>query len=213
MKIDTLLPASGTGFVTNNRGADEFQFGQRSTIDAAERVGEAWALDNTQPFSIGQISKKGGGAMPPHKSHQLGIDVDVRPMRTDGANSPVDINDPHYDRAKTTALISLWWEQAPVQMVLFNDKSVINAGLSRFFEGHHNHFHVRLRMRGATIKSGDRGSDVTELQTKLKITADGVFGPATQNAVEDFQAAHGLTPDGIVGPKTWKALGVEPEAQ
>ena len=209
MSVDTLLPASGTGFVTNNRGNDEFQFGQRSTIEAAQRVAEAWSLQNTQPFSIGQISKRGGGPMPPHKSHRLGIDVDVRPVRTDGENAPVEITDPHYDRAKTTALISLWWEHAPVQMVLFNDESVIKAGLSRFFDGHHNHFHVRLRLRGATIKSGDRGSDVRELQAKLGITVDGVFGPTTEVAVEEFQAAHGLTPDGIVGPKTWNALGLE----
>lgn len=209
MSVDTLLPANGTGFVTNNRGNDEFQFGQPSTIEAAKRVGEAWALTNPKPFSIGQISKNGGGPMPPHKSHRLGIDVDVRPVRTDGQNSPVSINDSEYDRAKTTALISLWWEHAPVQMILFNDNTVISAGLSRFFDGHHNHFHVRLRMRGATIKSGDRGSDVKELQTKLGITVDGIFGPTTENAVEEFQLEHGLTPDGVVGPKTWKALGVE----
>lgn len=212
MSVKTLLPASGTGFVTNNRGNDEFQFGQASTIEAAKRVGEAWAADHAQPFSIGQISKNGGGPMPPHKSHRLGIDVDVRPVRTDGQNSPVEITDSHYDRAKTTELITLWWENAPVQMILFNDNTVINAGLSRFFAGHHNHFHVRLRMRAATIKSGDRGSDVKELQTKLGITVDGVFGPTTENAVEEFQVAHNLTPDGVVGPKTWKALGVEPEA-
>lgn len=212
MSVDTPLPESGAGFVTNNRGANgEFQFGQRSTIDAALRVGAAWnGIHSQQPFSIGQISKKGGGPMPPHKSHQLGIDVDVRPMRKDGQNSPVTINDSEYDQAVTQELISLWWQQAPVQAVFFNDPAVIAAKLSRFVDGHGNHFHVRLRMRGATIRIGDRGSDVAELQTKLGVTADGHFGPGTEHAVEEFQVAHGLNPDGVVGPKTWKALGVEP---
>jgi murein endopeptidase len=208
MNIDTLLPANGVGFVTNNRGSNgEFQFGQQSTIDACLAVGMEWnASHQERPFSIGQISKKGGGPMPPHLSHRLGVDMDVRPMRTDGQNASVTIDDAAYDRATTTALIDLWWKKAPVQLVLFNDPTVIGAGLSRPSPGHGNHFHVRLRMKGATIRIKDRGSDVAELQAKLGVTADGRFGPATAHAVEEFQAAHGLTPDGVVGRDTWKAL-------
>jgi murein L,D-transpeptidase YcbB/YkuD len=36
---------------------------------------------------------------------------------------------------------------------------------------------------------------------------DGIFGPVTKTAVEQFQKSAGLTVDGIVGPKTWAALG------
>ncbi|MCM3874337.1 MAG: penicillin-insensitive murein endopeptidase [Pyrinomonadaceae bacterium] len=209
MDINTPLPESGVGFVTNNRGPNgAFQFGQKSTIDAALRVGAAWKVSHPHPFSIGQISKKGGGPMPPHQSHRLGVDVDVRPVRIDGQNSGVTIDDPAYDRAVTTALIEMWWQKAPVQLVLFNDQTVIAAGLSRAHPGHGNHFHVRLRMKGATIRIRDRGSDVAELQAKLGLTADGRFGPATVEAVEEFQAAHGLLPDGVVGRDTWAALGV-----
>jgi peptidoglycan hydrolase-like protein with peptidoglycan-binding domain len=36
---------------------------------------------------------------------------------------------------------------------------------------------------------------------------DGIFGPVTKKAVEEFQGYSGLTVDGIVGPATWAALG------
>lgn len=209
MNINTQLPANSAGFVTNNRGANgECQFGQQSTIDAALNVGTTWNGNHSQrPFSIGQISKKGGGPFPPHKSHRLGVDVDVRPMRLDGKNEPVTIADTEYDRALTTALITLWWQKAPVQSVFFNDPTAIAAGLSQFVNGHHNHFHVRLRMKGATIRIGDRGSDVAEVQTKLGLEADGRFGAVTEHAVEQFQSLNGLEPDGVVGPATWEKLG------
>ena len=208
MNIDVQLAESGTGFVTNNRcdnGA--CQFGQQSTIDAALVVGEAWNKSHSdRPFSIGQISKKGGGPFPPHKSHRLGVDVDVRPMRRDGKNEPVTITDPEFDRELTTSLITLWWQKAPVQAVFFNDPTVIAAGLGQFVNGHHNHFHVRLRMKDAAIRIGDRGSDVAEVQTILGLEADGRFGSVTQHAVEEFQANHNFDPDGVVGPNTWAAL-------
>src|SRR6266850_3541791 len=112
MNIDTQLPENGAGFVTNNRGASgEFQFGQQSSIDTAIAVAAAWhGLHSDQLFSIGQISRKGGGPFPPHKSHRLGVDIDVRPMRTDGQNQPVSIDDAKYDRTLTTELIELWWK-------------------------------------------------------------------------------------------------------
>jgi len=208
MDINTVLPENGTGFVTNNRcdnGA--CQFGQQSTIDAALAVAAAWnGQHSDRPLSIGQISKKGGGPFPPHKSHRVGLDVDVRPMRQDGENEPVTISDPEFDLALTTELIKLWWQKAPVQVVFFNEPSVITAGLSQFVNGHHNHFHVRLRAKDAVIRIGDRGSDVAEVQSILGLEPDSRFGAATQHAVEDFQTAHGLAADGVVGPKTWAAL-------
>lgn len=59
-----------------------------------------------------------------------------------------------------------------------------------------------------TIKKGSRGTDVTTLQKKLGIVADGIFGSATEQAVKSWQVRHGLIPDGIVGPSTWSSLGI-----
>lgn len=66
----------------------------------------------------------------------------------------------------------------------------------------------------ATIRRGDKGDDVTELQVMLwrlgydlgPCGVDGDFGRATQAAVKEFQKTHGLTVDGVCGPLTWDAL-------
>lgn len=56
------------------------------------------------------------------------------------------------------------------------------------------------------IQEGDTGPQVKDLQQQLGITADGIFGPKTKQAVITFQSAHGLDPDGVVGPLTEAAL-------
>ena len=59
------------------------------------------------------------------------------------------------------------------------------------------------------LKVGSQGEDVKKLQSKLGLTADGIFGNGTAAKVKEWQAANGLTADGIVGDGTWgKMFGV-----
>ena len=58
-----------------------------------------------------------------------------------------------------------------------------------------------------TLKKGCKGSDVKELQKKLKIKADGIFGDNTKSSVKKFQKTNKLTADGIVGKNTAHKLG------
>ena len=66
----------------------------------------------------------------------------------------------------------------------------------------------------ALSKYGSRGSEVTQIQTKLKRwgyykgSIDGIYGSKTVSAVKYFQRKNGLTVDGIAGPKTLKAMGI-----
>ena len=63
-----------------------------------------------------------------------------------------------------------------------------------------------------TLKYGDSGSRVTEMQTALKklgyytSSVDGRFGAGTQRAVIAFQKASGLTADGLAGSRTLELL-------
>jgi peptidoglycan hydrolase-like protein with peptidoglycan-binding domain len=63
-----------------------------------------------------------------------------------------------------------------------------------------------------TLQSATTGDAVTQVQTKLGIPADGVYGPQTKAAVKRFQRQSGLPADGIVGPATLSALGIPPTA-
>ena len=65
---------------------------------------------------------------------------------------------------------------------------------------------------GELLRSGrSRGENVTQMQEMLKgqglnLAVDGVFGPETKRAVEEFQRQNNLKVDGIVGPETQAAL-------
>src|SRR5919106_6690939 len=72
---------------------------------------------------------------------------------------------------------------------------------------------LRRRPLGSRIlRRGNRGWDVAALQFRLQRHGfppggvDGVFGPATRNAVTSFQSANGLGADGVAGPATIGAL-------
>ena len=56
------------------------------------------------------------------------------------------------------------------------------------------------------LKIGSKGKEVKELQEFLEIGADGIFGKGTDKAVKAWQSSNGLTADGIVGPETWDAM-------
>lgn len=67
---------------------------------------------------------------------------------------------------------------------------------------------------GENLRLGSAGDAVAQMQEQLnaisnnyplipKLAVDGIFGPATENAVRVFQQVFGLTQDGIVGRSTW----------
>lgn len=73
---------------------------------------------------------------------------------------------------------------------------------------------VEQTVEVAVLKQGSKGSEVKEVQRRLKEwgyykgAVDGVFGAGTKSAVIAFQKKNGLTADGVVGRATYKALGM-----
>ena len=70
---------------------------------------------------------------------------------------------------------------------------------------------------GYALRNGSSGNEVKLIQSYLnaisevftaipKVTADGIFGSATERQVRAFQSIFGLTTDGVVGPSTWHSI-------
>lgn len=92
--------------------------------------------------------------------------------------------------------------------------------LSNGAKAHEEVVSVAYKLGDRILKNGMTGDDVKELQTMLISLdydcgiwgADGEFGDATEQAVEQFQYAHGCAVDGEVGPETLAALEKAMEA-
>lgn len=56
-----------------------------------------------------------------------------------------------------------------------------------------------------TLRVGSTGPDVARWQSLIGVTADGIFGIATENATKRWQSSRGLASDGVVGPASWAA--------
>lgn len=88
-------------------------------------------------------------------------------------------------------------------------KTLKSAGVTSTWDGTNWKLSVAgqaMPISHPTLQMGAQGAAVKQLQQLLKITADGIFGPQTAQAVRNFQAQHHLAVDGVVGPETWAAL-------
>lgn len=80
-----------------------------------------------------------------------------------------------------------------------------------------NYFTILRPYPGYPIVRGQRGEEVEALQEYLnyisntytqipKLTVDGVFGAATENAVRAYQNIFGLNPSGVVNAASWNSI-------
>lgn len=139
-----LLPQDSSAFKRYSPAAN--QWGTPDAIPVP--AGAAATLHATDPslfFSVGDISLKGGGPMPGHTTgHQQGRNIDVRPIRTDRTDAPVDFTMAAYDQAATQKVIDAFLAQPNVSFIIFNDPGI--TGVRSDPSGthvHDNHFHVQ----------------------------------------------------------------------
>jgi RHS repeat-associated protein len=136
------------------------QYGRPEVIDALHRAGEIWneAHPGGPRLQVGAISHPGGTSFwPPHHSHTLGVDADIRVVRNDGREAPSQSPDRNGDgglRSYSAALtgeaieaVRQGAQDVGIQLGrVFFDDPALRAGIVRpdQHSDHVDHFHARF---------------------------------------------------------------------
>jgi len=149
------LTDKGAGYV-HNRGSDPVDgddWGALKLVQCIEAVGRAWEGSDLV-FGVNDMSLRQGHRFQPHRSHQNGLDADLRYVRRDGGNAPLDLrrNPEDYDAAATQELLRLFLSHCEVEQIFVDLDSLsfgngeLGAGrdVLTYAPGHSNHFHLRL---------------------------------------------------------------------
>lgn len=144
------FPDFETGTLCNQDpdGNGEADWGTASAVGQLEAGAAAFAESGNGPLPVGDLGFEHGGDIPGHGSHDVGLDADVWPIRTDDAQCDGDRitwRDAEYDREATRQLAEDLRAAAPghVVLIFFNDPELIAAGLTTEYPNHDNHLHIR----------------------------------------------------------------------
>jgi peptidoglycan hydrolase-like protein with peptidoglycan-binding domain len=218
------MPQSGSGFDCYSKPGD--RYGLPEVIQVLKYVCTEWGkLYASGPrVGIGDISYPNGGPMPPHASHDHGVDIDIALVASTNEEIALTWDAPKYSRQRTQQLINLFRNNPllSVRIVFFNDPHVQGVEPCA---GHDNHFHVSFFSPGvapadyssdqhgslklvAPPMKGDRVSQLQEdlVKAGFPVSVDSIFGAQTDAAVRQFQDEQGLEIDGAVGPVTQAKL-------
>lgn len=165
---------AGTDLV---RVRDGRNWGTRETVDALARAAAAVeaAFPGSPPLLVGDISRREGGRLRGHRSHQSGRDADLGYYHRDGAHRWFKrATRRTLDVPRTWTLLASmlegdgleyafvdWYLQKPLyeyardvaglspaeldRVFQYPRKRGVRAGIIRHFRGHRDHIHVRFR--------------------------------------------------------------------
>ncbi len=141
-------PAFTAGIVCDySAGNGKANWATGAAIGQLEAAARAFIATGHGRIPIGDGSREFGGDIAGHATHEVGLDVDIRPMRdaNDQCKWGTNWRLSSYDRAATRILINAIRAAAPghVKLIYFNDPVLIKEGLTTHYPGHDDHLHVR----------------------------------------------------------------------
>ena len=101
------MVAFGPGFECY--GLEIKRFGRPEVLKAIESVAAEWAkrYPSGPRLGIGNLSFEQGGPIPPHVSHQDGVDVDLSPIASTNEEIALTWTSPEYSHERTQELVDL----------------------------------------------------------------------------------------------------------
>lgn len=148
------MPDRADGFrhFLGSDAVDTDDWATLAMVQCLEAVGQGMAKRGRE-IGVTDLSRARGGRFAPHKSHQNGVDADMRYQRKDAKNWPLDLKRhiEEYDPAQTLAMFKLFAAHCPVEVVFadldrigFEPEQVPGLRLAHV-NGHSNHLHLRLK--------------------------------------------------------------------
>ena len=130
---------------------DSDDWGTLELINCLEAAGRH-AAGARRTLTVLDLSLRRGGSFSPHRSHQNGLDADLRYLRKDRRAAPLDLRyaPGEYAERATLQLFRALVRECPVRVILVDlDRlGFDNGDLARpvlvHAPGHSNHFHLRL---------------------------------------------------------------------
>lgn len=158
------------------------------------------AWDTPSPIGVFRINRRFSGQMGGFGTCFLGLDVPWGNYGIHGTNKPESIGS-----SASHGCIRMHVADAEELYALVPNGTVVVIECGPYGETGGS-----LR----TLGSGDRSAQVRAVQRKLRALGfyqgwpDGVFGPATQRAVDDARRQYGLAPNGLVDWALYQAIGL-----
>ena len=152
------LPDRGTGYMhfRGTDGLDSDDWGTLALINCIEATGRALAPDGIT-IGVGDLSRRGGGRFLPHTNHQNGLDVELRYVRKDRKDLPLDLRFQldDYDKAATEKMFRAFLKNCDV-VEMFVDIDRLGFKIPGSEEriihvaGHSNKISLRIKGSGAS---------------------------------------------------------------
>ncbi|GEM_PF-5557809 len=144
--------SAAEGFINHDeRQDDNHDYGTNWMIETIQAAAQIYLSDYlaTHPgaavIQTNNLSKRGGGVAPPHRTHQTGLSCDIRVPRTDG-EAGTTISSSDYDQDAMRAMLTAIRAQSKykIKRIFFNDLALISEGLCLHIPGHDNHAHIDI---------------------------------------------------------------------
>jgi murein endopeptidase len=136
-------PEDSGYYIYGTPAGGAYQYAHPAMISLLLWVEREWAAIERRQFGIGNICMADGASTGEHHSHKDGLQVDVRPLRKDGARLPVTWLQSEYDGEATAKLVAIFFSYPLVKQVLFNDNRIPGV---RHWTRHDDHFHVGIKL-------------------------------------------------------------------